>query len=738
MLALNSLNDLANRLRYLNHRYAIELTLEPMLSTRLLSEFVHCQQISNNEVVWLGGEQTLLPSVHYGYKQGQQLLGQEIKILIVDFSCGFDANSFNAALGALCGGSILFFIHLNALANDYAGQWIKRHVHCWPQIRSLDSPLELDEAAVQALHLEPALELQPFVEQADTQASFSQQVSPPEPAESQHSFSQQQIAVQAIEKVLTGHRRRPLVINANRGRGKTSSLGIAAAKLMVERRISIIVTAPSVKSLSPLFTFLAQAGEGDSEITWLSQQANHWTLSNGSQLRFIAPDELLLSEVPADLVLVDEAAALPLPMLIQFVERYHRLVLSSTIHGYEGCGRGFTLKFLPWLDAHRPGWKLQSLTQPIRWAEFDPLEAWCFASFLLDADAHAQAPWSDGELTAQLPTLTDNVRLQRIAKSQLVDDPKLFTELFGTLVLAHYQTSPNDLLQVLATDEIEVFAIIHSGSQPHHLKILGCILTCREGQLSLPLISDIQKGKRRPKGHLAAAYLANHLAIDEPALQASIRVMRIAVHPSLHRHGIGVKALEELADCVRNEFDFISVSFGATAELIGFWQSQFHLVSLGTRRDQSSGCYSAFMVQPLSESAQYWVERAHHHWAQQFQIALPFLYQQIQADTLAHLLFASSTAKVVSLPRVLCHYAHGGNSFETALVTFQQFVFQYLQQSSSKDLTLGRMTLSPELRVVIDKVLLVQTWQEVAHKHQLTGRKQIEQTLKDWLVQFTV
>lgn len=137
----------------------------------------------------------------------------------------------------------------------------------------------------------------------------------------------------------------------------------------------MIITAPSIKAVEPVYEHALRI------------------LSSGSRLRkdrlesgqgfiqFIAPDELLASLPECDLLLVDEAAAIPVPMLQQITEQYHRLVFSSTIHGYEGCGRGFTLKFVDWLNTKRPGMSTCHLQQPIRWSDSDPLEKWVYEAF---------------------------------------------------------------------------------------------------------------------------------------------------------------------------------------------------------------------------------------------------------------------------------------------------------------------------------------------------------------------
>lgn len=730
MSALNYLTTLSSKLRLVNQRVAVQLQLNDADAHQLLTRFIEHQNIDTTKTAWLGGNQPLLGCAHYTSKQGQRLLGQEVELLVVDFSQvldsnsfdgnSFDANSFNAALGALVGGGILFIINFESLDNSYQSQWLSQHFKRWPCIDNLSAD-DLSLADVEF-----------------TQASATV-----------NRYEQQALVVTAIEKVVTGHRRRPLVINANRGRGKTASLGMAAAKLMSQRVMKIVITAPSINALNPFFEF---ADNTVGQLTWLSQTRTEWHLSNGSQLRFIAPDELNISEVDADLVLVDEAAALPLPMLKNFVNRFHRLVFSSTIHGYEGCGRGFSIKFMQWLNQNRPGWKHIELTQPIRWAENDPLENWSFETFLLNADdsvSEFNLPtfnFPSNDINAESLELSQ-VELSLVPKQQLVKNSELFRSIFGLLVTAHYQTTPNDVMQVLASDEIQVYQIAYLNKDSfENSKVIGCLLLSMEGGLDSQLIKDIQLGVRRPKGHLAAAYLTNHLAMNQPAEQVSARIMRIAVGPNWQGCGIGHFALQKLQQQltsvdVASSVDFISVSFGATAELINFWKKSFQLVSIGTRRDHASGCYSAFMVQALSERAKHWVEPVALSCLDNFQRVLPLQYQDIDHETLASLLFQPNEASAqFSLPPMLYNFALGGNSFESVVPWYSQFVIEYLSQMNPF------LELAPQqskvdrdgISVVIDKVLLFHSWQAVAAKHKLAGRKQVEQQLRQWLLQFTV
>ena len=237
-------------------------------------------------------------------------------------------------------------------------------------------------------------------------------------------------AVEAVRKVVTGHRKRPLVLTADRGRGKSAALGLAAASLLAERNIKIVVTAPSYLASQTVFQHVAaQFGLPFSNQKQLE-------VGKGS-IEFIAPDALL-SELPsADVVLVDEAAAIPAPILQSLLQTFNRLVFSSTIHGYEGTGRGFAVKFRQQLDSIMPQWRGVEMKQAIRWADNDPLEQWVFNALLLDAEI------------ATIGLDVANAQYEYLDKVQLLRSPSLLSSLFGLLINAHYQTSPADLVNLL-------------------------------------------------------------------------------------------------------------------------------------------------------------------------------------------------------------------------------------------------------------------------------------------------
>jgi len=561
-----------------NHRYGVVLKgCERWQQQSLQAVF---SLVPSEDIFLLGGTCDHKIAKSVGFKKGQQLLGQECQLLCCDFRDGFDANSFTAATGCVRGGGLVVILPELQTQPTLDQVWLNSALQQLIVVEESQSPLIPDAV--------------------DTRT--------------RQCFEQQNQAVEKILKVVEGHRKRPLVMTADRGRGKSSALGIAAAQLLQQRTIHILVTAPSLATVEPVFEhaqrLLPQAHVEKGRLQY--QQ---------SILEFVAPDELLRCQRKSDCLFVDEASAIPIPMLQEMVETHHRAVFSTTIHGYEGCGRGFTVKFQSWLATHRPGTQFFHLEQPIRWNEEDPLEQWLFESFLLDAEL---SEWKAGQLKGQLVQLD---------KRRLVTEPEMLRSCFALLVNAHYQTSPNDLMLLLSDDAIQLHAIIEQGV------CLACMLTAAEGKLESDLVEQIQLGRRRPKGNLVPALIANQLGVEQAAKQASLRIMRIAVHPSLQRKRIGSEMVQQLIK--RSDYDFYSTSFGATTELVQFWRHcGFTPVKLGSQREQASGTHSLVMIYGDVE----WKASVERSYSLVTQYALGETFRELEIELVRSLILNSNAS----------------------------------------------------------------------------------------------
>lgn len=350
-------------------------------------------------------------------------------------------------------------------------------------------------------------------------------------------------------------------VTAARGRGKSALAGQLISRIAG----SAIVTAPAKAATDVLAQFA------------------------GEKFRFIAPDALLASDEQADWLVVDEAAAIPAPLLHQLVSRFPRTLLTTTVQGYEGTGRGFLLKFC----ARFPHLHRFELQQPIRWAQGCPLEKMVSEALVFDDENFTHTPQGNIVISAFEQTLWRS-------------DPETPLKVYQLLSGAHYRTSPLDLRRMM--DAPGQHFLQAAGEN----EIAGALWLVDEGGLSQELSQAVWAGLRRPRGNLVAQSLAAHGSNPLAATLRGRRVSRIAVHPARQREGTGQQLIAGALQYTQ-DLDYLSVSFGYTGELWRFWQRcGFVLVRMGNHREASSGCYTAMALLPMSDAGKQLAEREHY------------------------------------------------------------------------------------------------------------------------------
>ena len=350
-------------------------------------------------------------------------------------------------------------------------------------------------------------------------------------------------------------------VTAARGRGKSALAGQLISRIAG----SAIVTAPAKAATDVLAQFA------------------------GEKFRFIAPDALLASDEQADWLVVDEAAAIPAPLLHQLVSRFPRTLLTTTVQGYEGTGRGFLLKFC----ARFPHLHRFELQQPIRWAQGCPLEKMVSEALVFDDENFTHTPQGNIVISAFEQTLWRS-------------EPQTPLKVYQLLSGAHYRTSPLDLRRMM--DAPGQHFLQAAGEKA----IAGALWLVDEGGLSQQLSQAVWAGFRRPRGNLVAQSLAAHGSNPLAATLRGRRVSRIAVHPARQREGTGQQLIAGALQYTQG-LDYLSVSFGYTGELWRFWQRcGFVLVRMGNHREASSGCYTAMALLPMSDAGKQLAEGEHY------------------------------------------------------------------------------------------------------------------------------
>lgn len=499
-------------------------------------------------------------------KQKQQWLGTECDLLVVDARDAVDWDLVAASSGCLKAGGLWLFV------TNEPGLWRQQPNPAAKRVL----PYPLDAAVYTGLfkqfwleQLQDAQWLQ-LIEGLPAVIPVLPEVITTAQAELPYRTAEQHQAVAAIHKVVTGHRRRPLVLTAHRGRGKSGALGLAAAQLAQQGKTDILLTGPSPVAVQT--AFLIAAG-----LLNQSYQQGQNQLLNGA-IRFVPVDVLLVEKQQNTVILADEAAAIPTPQLQQLTDLYSRLVFATTEHGYEGTGRGFQLRFQSYLQQHCPGFQKLHLHQPIRYQANDPLEQLIFRGFLLEQ--------TDSVITAPLQPKVSSYPIK-----DLLLQPQKLQQIFSLLSLAHYQTDVMDLWALLDNPTLKLYTL------EQDQRVLACALISFEGELDAELTVAVAHGKRRVQGHLLAQSLAFHCLQPELATQKMARIQRIVVNPSLQMQGLGSQLLNFVLQDLQSQQYLVGTSFGATLALAKFWQKAgFYPVKLSHQHEQASNEASVLML----------------------------------------------------------------------------------------------------------------------------------------------
>ncbi len=244
---------------------------------------------------------------------------------------------------------------------------------------------------------------------------------------------------------------------------------------------------------------------------------------------FWAPDALLIfcrqhDVKQVDWLLIDEAAALPGPLLSALLKYFPRILLITTVQGYEGTGQGFLLKFC----ASLKHCQYLTLTDPIRWAANDPLERVLDQALLLNNPSKSK--------TGDEKREQDSLKIIRIAQNEAWQKSHLLRHFYGLLSNAHYRTTPLDLRRLMDAPGMHFAATLADET------LVAGIWLVDEGGLEETLARDVWAGRRRPRGNLVAQSLSAHSGQWLAPILRSRRISRIAVMDKWRRRGIRLVA----------------------------------------------------------------------------------------------------------------------------------------------------------------------------------------------------
>lgn len=398
-----------------------------------------------------------------------------------------------------------------------------------------------------------------------------------------------------------------VTMTAGRGRGKSAALGIAIAAAISQDYSNIFVTSPSPENLKTLFEFIFKGFDAmgyvehaDYDIIQSTNPSFHKSIvrvdvkrsTHRQIIQYISPtDSQVLGQ--AELLIIDEAAAIPLPLVKKLLGSY-LVFMSSTINGYEGTGRSLSLKLIDQLrkqaksvikddgevienpsthsisndinttsslDVRARKLVETTLSEPIRYAPGDPVETWLNKLLCLDAKVDKNTKYATRGCPHPSKCSLFYINRDTLFSYDPVSEAFL-QKMMALFVSSHYKNSPNDLQLMSDAPAHQLYALFgpdagKDGSIPTPLCVIQLAL---EGEISKESIRRSLSRGIRAGGDLIPWLVSQQFQDDDFASLSGARVVRIATHPDFQNMGYGSRALELLSDYFEGKFADINES----------------------------------------------------------------------------------------------------------------------------------------------------------------------------------
>lgn len=630
------------------------------------------EQFANNpnkKVVWFGRPTEVTTNDnHYTdmrIKSYQKRLGSESDILVIDCYAGLNPDALGALAGTIRLGGICILITPDdnpwCHYNDPELNRIVAYPYLAEQIKSQFIQYVITQLNQMAnmVTFENSAQWVDYINGVSSQLDESTAV-----GSAPFHFSEQNNAIDSIEKLVPqASNLNAVIIEADRGRGKSAALGIAAANLMVlHPNMKLALIAPHRDSVISVFKHCHQQLDTLNQLSIDTNSVDSIELSSGAQLQFFAPDNIADIQ-SAHILLVDEAAAIPASVLQIALHNQIPAVFATTIHGYEGTGRAFEFKTKPMIKRVFDQVEQVILSQPIRWRDNDWLEFAVNTLLMLD-----------GKQVAQLPSevILSTLKLKQVSQLELAHDVRLLRQLFGLLVEAHYQTSPQDLRYLLDSPNVAIYALMSDET------VIAASLVTHEGQIEPELAEGIWQGKRRIRGHLYPQSMICHAGFKAASQYQYARVVRIAVQPTLQNTGIGSLFITKLNErYIQTGYDFLCTSYGLSEPLYQFWSHLgFVPTRLGLKAETSTGEKSLLMAKALNDHCSDVLEQWQQRFEQVFYIENELLNRQQEAFLAKYFSTLNEKSIVISEQDTLdlLAFANYHRGLDTCLLALQKLV----------------------------------------------------------------
>jgi tRNA(Met) cytidine acetyltransferase len=512
-------------------------------------------------------------------------------------------------------------------------------------------------------------------------------------------MSEDQNRVLESFKFMKGKGKRVFILTAARGRGKSAVTGLALAYLLSTRlneRTNVIITSPSPSSSSQIMEFLVKGLQALGIKISIAKGRKEEIIkvtAEGVKVQWVPPDVAVREE--GYMVVADEASALGVGYIDQLIRRWSKVVLVTTVHGYEGSGKAF-LRYLRQLLKERKAIRvgMATMSQPLRYSKGDPIERWLYDTMLLDAEP------------PEVSEPRGLVHFEELDIEGLMSNDQRLRGVYGVLVTAHYRNNPEDLMIIADATHHRLYSLGFEGDP------ITVIQVAEEGGLRPELVQASLRGLTF-EGDLIPDRMLKHSRIEDFGYMKGLRIVRIATLPSMQGRGFGSLAINELVKHAEGK-DWIGASFVADDRVLNFWTSNGFLpVHVSPKRNEELGSYPIIVIRPLTERAKRATEAAVQALKDRIMRTLPDVYFDMEPATAASILRALRVGREVEVTQIhrakLLSFLEGYSPYEAAADAIHAIFTRYLWDSK-RDWSLSEVQESS----LVAKVLQGRPWGKAA------------------------
>jgi|GEM_PF-3978610 len=299
---------------------------------------------------------------------------------------------------------------------------------------------------------------------------------------------------------------------------------------------------------------------------------------------YLAPDVLLENMDNFQIIVVDEAAMLAKSLITRVIEHvnenHKKLILATTIEGYEGTGQGYRINML---NAKVANEKFIELKTPKRFSESDPIHQ--LSQYLCWPESHRYSLCylSDGAYLFN----TEDLRSHRLTEP-----------CFALLHSAHYKTTPNDLERFYNAPAL--FAIIIKD------RTIVSVAYCLSESLIVngQGINDIFYGLSRRKNAMTQQAIVHAYGYTGIANKKILRICRIATRIENRQQGFASQLVGKIEYyAIAEGYDYLSASFSLNKNRLRFWQKQrFKPIRVGLQKNKINNQYAILCLKSIKKT----------------------------------------------------------------------------------------------------------------------------------------